>query len=563
VFLLFFSIIVSLIETIALSAVMIFVSMATNFDAISKSKVGSYLYVLSGCSSSINFIMLLGFFLIVFYFVRCLISICHVYLMIRFSQGRYQAWAKQIFKNFLFFPFSQFTTKTSSKVGQILFNSTGQSCQVINGILTISAEFFTVSCVYIMLMFVNWKMTCVLTLLLATKSFFLIKMFSKSLAYAGVLSRKYSIETAKIFADSYGNYKMLKLLETNAPLINRFINATKGVASSNILNVTLQGAPRFILETMGFFILIGVIIYVIYVYHSATNVLSMVSLYTLAFYRLLPSMNKILASYNQIIFSKHAVYDIYEFLCMPRETLGCIKISFCKEIVLKDIYFGYASNKPILEHIDLVIKRGERIAFVGESGAGKSTIVDILMGFYKPQKGLMLIDGVTLSDDNRSSWRAKIGYVPQNIYLFDGTVAENVVFGRDYDEDKLINSLKCVHIYDDLLKKDGINTRVGDLAVMISGGQKQRLALARALYGDPEVLVFDEATSALDYATEEKIVNEIYNIDTGKTLIIVAHRLTTVERCDTIYKIEKGHVILIDDIEILYKQQKHKTTVTM
>ncbi len=542
------SIIVSVVETVALSAVMVFVSMATNFEAIHKSKVGSYLYKMSGCATSLNFIMILGFGLAGFYLVRGIISVGHAYLMIKFAQGRYQEWSQKIFKDFLLFPYQQFAVKTSSKIHQILFIATGQSCQVINGLLAISSEAFTISCIYMMLLVVNWKMTCVLTLLLATKSFLLIKLFSQKLAHAGVLSRKYSTEASKTFSDAYGNYKLLKLLPTNSPMVNRFMHASKGVAQANILNVTLQNAPRFILETIGFFILIGVILYVLFMYHSATAVLPIVSLYALAFYRLLPSLNKILAGYNQITFSKYAVHDVYDFLLLQRESLGTELLCFDKTITLEHVKFGYFDDKPVVQDVNIVIRKGERIAFVGESGAGKSTIADILMGLYVPQQGRMLIDGVTLTSANLKAWRNKIGYVPQNIYLFDGTVAENVVFGRAYDEVKLISALRRARIYDDLLAKDGLETRVGDMAVMISGGQKQRIALARALYDDPEVLVFDEATSALDNATESKIMDEIYSVDKNKTLIIVAHRLTTVERCDTIYKIEKGRVTLADDI---------------
>ncbi len=550
------SIVVSIIETFALSAIAVFILLATNFDAINKNKFFYYLYKASGCVSPVNFIMMLGILLAVFYLLRGVIAIGHTYLMIRFAQGRYQDWAQRIFKDYLLFPYKRFANENLSRMNQILFGSVGQLSQVINGLLIISTECFTVFCVYATLMWVNWKMTCVLTLLLAIKSFLLIKLFSQSLAHAGVLSRKYSTEASKTFLDSFGNYKMLKLLSSNAPVINRFVASTKGVARANVLNTTLQGAPRFILETIGFFILVGIILYVIYMYHSASSVLSIVSLYALAFYRLLPSVNKILSGYNQIVFSKYAVHDIYDFLGMQQEKLGSNPVLFTGTISLQQVWFGYLDNKPVLKDVNMTINKGERIAFVGESGVGKSTIADILMGLYTPNSGTILIDGVALTEANLKAWRSKIGYVPQNIYLFDGTVADNVVFGRSYDEAKLISALKRARIYDDLLTKDGLDTRAGDMGIMISGGQKQRIALARALYENPEVLVFDEATSALDHETESKIMDEIYSIDKNTTLIIIAHRLTSIERCEKIYKIEKGHVISIDNVHVLYKKPK-------
>jgi ABC-type multidrug transport system fused ATPase/permease subunit len=163
---------------------------------------------------------------------------------------------------------------------------------------------------------------------------------------------------------------------------------------------------------------------------------------------------------------------------------------------------------------------------------------------------------MALTQENFKAWRNKIGYVPQSIYLFDGTVGENVAFGRAFDEQRVSNVLKKAHVYDDLLSNNGIYSKVGDCGIMLSGGQRQRIALARALYDDPEVLVFDEATSSLDHETESKIMEEIYSIDKNKTLIIVAHRLTTVEHCEKIYKIDKGRVFLVDDIKMLYKRRK-------
>jgi ABC-type multidrug transport system fused ATPase/permease subunit len=170
------------------------------------------------------------------------------------------------------------------------------------------------------------------------------------------------------------------------------------------------------------------------------------------------------------------------------------------------------------------------------------------MGLYEPQKGRIFIDDVLLSRENVRSWRSKIGYIPQTIYLFDGPVADNVVFGRKYDENRLISCLKKARIYDFLLTQDGIYTPVGEGGVRLSGGQKQRVAIARALYADPDILVLDEATSALDHETESKIMDEIYSEHKDKTLIVVAHRLSTVAQCNKIYKIEKGHVFLVSDL---------------
>ncbi|WP_461257017.1 ATP-binding cassette domain-containing protein, partial [Treponema sp. R80B11-R83G3] len=194
-------------------------------------------------------------------------------------------------------------------------------------------------------------------------------------------------------------------------------------------------------------------------------------------------------------------------------------------------------------NISLNIEKGESVAITGESGGGKSTLVDILIGINKPSSGALYIDDIKITNDNIRSWRKIIGYIPQNIYLFDGTIAENVTFSSEFNEEQLIKTLKIANIWNFLEKKDGINTIVGEGGIQLSGGQKQRIGIARALYTDPEVLVLDEATSSLDYDTESKIMDEIYSVCKNKTLIVIAHRLTTVERCKRHIVIENGKII--------------------
>ena len=240
----------------------------------------------------------------------------------------------------------------------------------------------------------------------------------------------------------------------------------------------------------------------------------------------------------------HKSLDIvHNELLYDTENFGKEEICFKDKISLQHIVFGFEDNKEIFKGLDLEIKRGEKVAFVGESGAGKSTLVDIIISLYKPIEAKIFIDNKELNEANISSWRRKIGYIPQNIYLFDGSVGENVTFGREVDSQKIVESLKKANIWDFLEEKDGLNTRVGEGGIQLSGGQKQRIAIARALYGDPEILVLDEATSALDNETESKIMDEIYDASEGKTLIIIAHRLSTTKRCERIVKIEGGCLV--------------------
>jgi ABC-type multidrug transport system fused ATPase/permease subunit len=268
-------------------------------------------------------------------------------------------------------------------------------------------------------------------------------------------------------------------------------------------------------------------------------ILPTLSLFVLALYRLLPSVNRIVSGYNALLYHHKSIDIVNEELQIAQENLKHEKVNFKSRIELSNVNFSY-HEKAILEDITLTITKGEKIAFIGESGSGKSTLVDLIIGLYQPNKGEMRVDDVLIDRSNLQNWRSQIGYIPQQIYLFDGTIAENVCFGRELDKVFLEKVLEQVNIFKFLQTKQGVDTLVGEGGIQLSGGQKQRIAIARALYGRPEMLVLDEATSALDEETEKKIMKEIYQISQDKTLIIVAHRLSTIKNCDKVYETKDG-----------------------
>ena len=233
---------------------------------------------------------------------------------------------------------------------------------------------------------------------------------------------------------------------------------------------------------------------------------------------------------------------VYEDLQLPVRKEGDEPVDFQRTIRADNISFSYVENKRILSRIGLTIHKGEKLAVVGESGGGKSTLIDLLIGLHTPDEGALYVDDVQITDKNIRAWRRRIGYIPQTIYLFDGTVAENISFGSEYDEARIEQILKLVRLWDMLQERDGIHTRVGDGGVQLSGGQKQRIGIARALYNEPDVLVLDEATSALDTETEAQIMQEIYQLSADKTLIVIAHRLSTIELCDRRIEIHHGEL---------------------
>ena len=420
-------------------------------------------------------------------------------------------------------------------------NITTESLKVsiyIQQVLNICAEMLTILLMYALLLFVSWKMTLVLTLFLVANVILIINTISKNIQKQGAINAQMGKAVLSIISKALGNFKIIKLKGIQQIILNDFDSASKKRVDSEIKYQVLAPLPRFILESLGLCILIAAVAYILIHNNSAASVIAIISMYALALYRILPAINRILYNYNLMKYNKKGLEIVYENLLYHTEYEDNEPLDFVREIALKNISFAYKKGKNIIENFSLTINKGEKIAFVGESGAGKSTLIDLIIGIYKPQSGEIRIDGVLLDNQNLRSWRKKIGYIPQNIFLFDGSVAENVALGEKIDKNRIIECCKRANIWDFLCENKGIETRVGDNGIKLSGGQRQRIAIARALYDDPEILVLDEATSALDSQTEERIMDEIYSIAKDKTLLLIAHRLTTIEKCERVVEVK-------------------------
>jgi ATP-binding cassette, subfamily B, bacterial PglK len=541
--LLFVGALLSLIETIGISAIMPFITLASYPDKILQNGYSRYIYEFFSFNNSTSFMVFFGVILIIFYIFRAIFTILYSYLLNSFSFGRYHIFAFRLFKNYVELPYKDFVTKNSSELTKSIVTEAANLTFYIQNLLMILSEAFTIIFLYSLLLIVNWKMTFVLTIFLGIKILFLTKTISKIIKVQGVKRSELQSKFYRILAQTFANFKILKFAQNESKIYNEFADASNGYAKANILNSTLGQLPRAILEMLGFGTLIGVVIYILLRYESASSVLPIISMYALALYRILPAINRILSNYSGMLFLSQSLEIVYKQLSYTSSIEGNEDINFINEIEIKNIYFEYVQDKFVLEGVSLKINKGEKLAFVGESGGGKSTLADLIMGICHPTHGYILVDGLELNNKNIRSWRRKIGYVPQSIYLFDGTIADNIAYGYDYDEVKIIEVLKKANIYDFLMQKEGIYTLVGEGGVQLSGGQKQRVGIARALYSDPEILVLDEATSALDITTEAQIMDEIYKISNEKTLLVIAHRLSTLEGCDRKITIKNGRIV--------------------
>lgn len=549
--LLLLSLPVSLIELIGISAIAPFMAIASDFTLIESKPYFAFIYEIFRFQNPRDFVIAFGVALLVFYVFRSLINLLYQHLLARFTFGRYYLIVGRLFRNYLRLNYEEFITKNTSYLTKTITTEAHNFTILLAAALFMTSEVFVVLLIYGTLLFVNFKITLGLTLMLALFGFLMARIITLKIKKQGREKEAHQKGFFETLSSSFGNYKIIKLQSDDSAIMQTFSSSLWGYSLANIKNQTFFHIPRLLLEALGFCMMIAVVLY-LFIKDSSnvTSYLPLLSMYVLALYRLLPSINRILDSYNKIIFNFRSLEIIYQDLNAKIKDLGDEKIDFKEQITLEKLYFGY-QNKPILKDINLSIKRGEKVAFIGESGSGKSTLVDIIIGLLSPKEGKILVDSTEINANNLKSWRSKIGYIPQNVYLFAGSVAENVAFGRDFDEEKIIAVLKSANIYDFLMQKEGLDTQVGDGGIALSGGQKQRIAIARALYGEPEVLVLDEATSALDSQVEAKIMEEIYKIATNKTLLIIAHRLSTIANCDSIYKMQDGSLTSVNYKDIL------------
>ena len=543
IILIFMSIFLSIIETVGISAIMPFITLASDPSKIVSNKYSKMVYDFFEFSTATNFMIFFGLFLIGFYIFRAIYSMLYNYILNKFAFGRFHAFAFRLFKNYTNLPYKRFVKRNSAELIKTIVNEASNLSFYMQSLLLIFSEFFTVVLLYVLLLLMDWKMTLVLTILLGAKVLFLLFFLKRRIEKEGLKRSIMQSKFYKILNETFGNFKIIKLIQNEEKLYSEFSNISYGYARANIVSNTLNQLPRLSLETIGFSVLIGIVVYVLFKYNDANFVLPIISMYALALYRILPALNRILSNYNTLLFFSNSLNVVYNDLSYTPQIEGKDFIDFKNKIELTNISFEYNKNKKVLENINIIINKGDKVAFVGESGSGKSTLVDLIIGLYKPLSGEIVIDDKKLTSDNVKSYRSKVGYIPQSIYLFDGTVGENVAFGYEYNKEKIIEVLKKANIYDFLYSKEGIDTLVGDGGIQLSGGQKQRIGIARALYSDPEILVLDEATSALDNETEAKIMDEIYETSQDKTLLIIAHRLSTIKRCDRKIMLSNGKII--------------------
>lgn len=545
--LLAFSVFISFIESFAISLIMPFVSVASDFSLFESNAYlkGIYEYF---ALPAYELVAYFGLVLIIFYLARAVLNALYFHLLARFSKGRYHLFALRIFSKYLNLDYESFTRKQHSNLLKTITQEAFNLSTMLASFLLMMSEICVVVLIYVLMLVVNYQITLFLSVFLLLNALILVRVLSPMMKRAGAKREEAMSAFFETLNTNLNNFKFIKLKGKEEDIAGLFGEQSFVFSRANIISESVNALPRLFLEAVGFAVLVFIVVLLIWQKQGdIQSVLAMISLFVLALYRLMPSANRIITSYHDLVYYKNSLDIVYDVLMGVDENLGDEKIDFKESLRLKNISFAYADKPLLFKGLNLTIKKGEKIAFIGESGSGKSTVVDIIMGLLKVKTGEIYIDKHILNAHNLKNFRQKIGYIPQQIYLFNDSIAKNIAFSDTVDEkllDKVIKQANLQTFIKGL--KEGVNAKVGDGGSNLSVGQKQRIAIARALYAKPEILVLDEATSALDSQSEAKIMNEIYKITADKTLIIIAHRLNTIDRCDTIYKIEKGKISLVE-----------------
>ncbi|UYI78217.1 MAG: ABC transporter ATP-binding protein [Fusobacterium varium] len=539
-----FSVIISLSEVVGLSTIVPFMAMVTNQNIIFENRYLKLIYNFFNFESTKNFIFYFGITIVIIFLIKNILNIFFNYVLVSFTRNNYYKFTNRLMNNYLKYPYQNFVKKNSNDLIKNITIEANWVVVLIQNCLMMVSEICVVVFIYIVMLYVDLKITLFVSIFMGI-NILLIKYFLISKVKKWGKDRfDATQEYYQIIGSTFGNYKFIKLQSDDKSILNNFKTSCKKYTEVDKKYTFVQPVPRLILEFLGFSIVVVLIIFSVMLYdeNGLAKIMPVISVFFIGLYRILPSVNRIINYYQVVVFYRKSLDIIAEELESEIENIENNPIEFNKKIELKDICFEFEEGKEVLKNISLSIFKGEKVAFVGESGSGKTTLVDLITGLYKPKNGSIYLDNIKLEDKNIGYWRQSIGYIPQEVYLFDGTIADNVVFNREYNEKKLIESLKKARIWEFLKKKEGIRTIVGDRGIMLSGGQKQRIAIARALYDNPDILVLDEATSALDNETEEEIMKEIYDVSKDRTLIIVAHRLTTLKDCDRIFVINNRKI---------------------
>lgn len=544
-------------ETIGVSAMLPVVYAILNPETLMQNEYVQKVMEIFHIDGATQLIIIALVGMMVIYVVKNLFLLFSTYAQNRFIANQRNRMISRVLREFLNRPYEFYLDADIPTVFRLTDSDIPHVFQLLLQLLQLSSELVVAVLLSVIMVVTNWQMALFMVVVLGAASVLMLGIMKNKLNSLGKRNQDIQSRIAKWRIQAIYGIKDVKVLHREEFFAGNYEKSGKVGAVLTCWYSVLNAIPRLLIETIFIIALLGfLLIYIL----SGKDVLILVPQLTVfgtAALRLMPSANRINTYITSIAYEEPCLDYLYDNLNLDRivkseqekeqkRMTNKEPLTLKDKIVLKDITYAYPNTeKNIFEHAYMEIPYGKSVGIMGTSGAGKSTIVDILLGLLKVKSGEITCDGRNIFE-NYPSWLARIGYIPQSIYLIDESIRDNIAFGIDadkIDDGEIMRALEEAQLREFVESlPEGLDTTIGDRGVRLSGGQRQRIGIARALYHNPDILVFDEATSALDNETEAAVMEAINSFHGKKTMVIIAHRLNTIEKCDMIYKVENGKI---------------------
>jgi len=559
----FMMIFAALFETFGIGVIVPFVGIVTNPSMITEQPSIYFLYKLFNFQSTTAFMIFTVIALLSIFVLKNLYILFFMYAQNRIILNQQVKLSKRLFEAYLSKPYTFHLQRNSADLFRNVNVEVPNLFQgMIMSAFMLLTEGLVITCIMGLLLYTTTISTIVASVLLGGSVYLFFKIFRKKMSELAKKQQVVDGMMIKWVNQGLGACKEVKVSGKESYFVDAY--TSKSQINSNIkrYRMMLEQSPRLFIETILVMIVLIMVLIIISQGKGTTNIVSTMALFAMAAFRLMPSINRVMNMITAIRFSKPALSVVYEDLFTNNETDSSELTmesdsnrnnnrKFTDSIKLNEVSFRYPNQQEYsLKDISLTIPIGNSVAFIGESGAGKTTLVDMILGLFRPEKGSILVDDENI-DEFKSIWQKKIGYIPQSIFLTDDSIRENVAFGvpsDQIDDHAVWRALEQAQLKDFIESQPNLlDTTVGERGIRLSGGQRQRIGIARALYHNPEIIFMDEATSALDNETEKDIMRAIDGLKGEKTLIIIAHRLSTIKNCDMVFKINKGRLVSVEN----------------
>lgn len=545
--------IMAMLDVVGVASIMPFIGVLANPDLIESNRLLFWIYQKLDFVDRLSFLYFLGVAAFILLVTSLGFKALTTYVQLRFTLMREYSIGKRLLQGYLYQPYVWFLNRHSAELGKTILSEVNSVVgSGMMPLMTLFSQGAIAISILTLLLIVETRLAITTMLVLMGVYFSIFKLISAYMSRIGMETLNANAQRFTVISEAFGAAKEVKAGGLESVYVKRFAKPAVAYAQYQALSQVIAQLPRFALEGLAFGGMLLVILYLMAGGGNFASALPIIALYAFAGYRLMPALQQIYAAISRLRFVGPAIDALHSDLVSLR--LPCTQISHAmpmtlrQRIKLDNIHFSYPNaKKSALKGTTIEIAAYSRVGLVGLTGSGKTTVVDIMLGLLLPEKGSFSIDGVDINDANRRQWQKLVGYVPQQIFLADDSVSANIAFGVEYDaidRKALEDAAKIANLHEFVMNDmpQAYDTVVGERGVRLSGGQRQRIGIARALYHKPKVLILDEATSSLDNLTEQSVMDALANIKHKVTIILIAHRLTTVRDCDQIYLLDGGSV---------------------